>query len=171
MTADPRACRQILTNVVSNAVKFSPEGACVRVGLERVGEWARFCVRDEGEGIAAEDVARLGQPFVQVSDGLSRRHEGTGLGLSIVKGLVDLHGGVLAIESAPDAGTTVRIDLPLNGDARRDGGRDGEHAGLGRAGLGRAGLGCAGGGNVTVLGTGRSAPGGAQTCEKRRRSA
>lgn len=111
---DKRAVKQILINLVSNAVKFTDRGGCVTVGSRVDGTHAVLTVRDTGIGIAAEDVARLGDPFFQVHGSYDRKHEGTGLGLSIVKGLVKLHGGRLEIRSRPGEGTTVEVRLPLD---------------------------------------------------------
>ncbi len=74
-------------------------------------------VTDTGIGIAAEDQARLFQPFTQVDVSLARRHEGTGLGLALTRRLVELHGGSLAVESAPGTGSTFTIVLPQDGIA------------------------------------------------------
>src|SRR5690606_37328894 len=92
MTADERVCRQIIINLLSNAIKFSHEGGVVTASVKRQGQSINFSVRDRGIGIAPAAMARIGEPFFQVQDGLSRKYEGTGLGLSIVKGLVELHG-------------------------------------------------------------------------------
>ena len=113
LEADPRAFAQVLINLVTNAVKFSRDGASVRVALARRGETMVLDVRDDGQGIAPGDVERLCQPFTQACAGTARAHEGAGLGLSIVKGLVELHGGTLAIASELGRGTTVSVTLPL----------------------------------------------------------
>ena len=112
---DERACRQILINLLSNAIKFSHEGGTVTVALKRQGSHLSMAVTDAGIGMDSQALERIGEPFFQVQDGLSRRYEGTGLGLSIVKGLVDLHDGTLKAMSVPGEGTTVTVLLPLNG--------------------------------------------------------
>ncbi|WP_336485692.1 sensor histidine kinase [Methylobacterium nigriterrae] len=118
ITADPRACRQMLINLISNAVKYTPAGGRVEASLRRSGAGLQFVVADSGLGIGESDLPRLGTPFFQAgSGGYKRSHEGTGLGLSVVRGLVGLHGGTIAIESAIDDGTTVTVTLPL--DCRR----------------------------------------------------
>ena len=109
---DKRACRQIVINLVSNAVKFTPKGGRVKVQLRRVGSLIELSVDDTGIGIAASDLARLGDPFFQAKSSYDRPYEGTGLGLSVVRGLVGLHGGSLQIESTPGAGTCVSVRLP-----------------------------------------------------------
>ncbi|TGQ52226.1 PAS domain-containing sensor histidine kinase [Mesorhizobium sp. M1C.F.Ca.ET.193.01.1.1] len=121
INADRRAMQQILINLVSNAVKFTPDGGSVVIGAKRVGSRLHFWVSDTGIGIAEEDMANLGQPFMQIQNDYTRRFEGTGLGLSLVKGLVALHEGTMSIESAPGEGTTVTISLPVNGPKRRSG--------------------------------------------------
>ena len=113
ITADPRACRQVLINLISNAVKFTPSGGRIEVSLCRTATGLDLIVADTGIGIREADLPRLGTPFFQAGiGGYKRTHEGTGLGLSVVQGLVGLHGGTIAVESAPDAGTTVTVSLP-----------------------------------------------------------
>ncbi|TIP28438.1 MAG: PAS domain-containing sensor histidine kinase [Mesorhizobium sp.] len=119
INADRRAVQQILINLVSNAIKFTPDGGDVVVGAKRIGSRLHFWVRDTGIGIAEEDFANLGKPFMQIQSDYTRRFEGTGLGLSLVKGLVALHEGTMSIESMPGEGTTVTIGLPVNGPKGR----------------------------------------------------
>ncbi|BCM18303.1 sensor histidine kinase [Mesorhizobium sp. J8] len=121
INADRRAVQQILINLASNAVKFTPDGGSVAIGAKRVGSRLHFWVSDTGIGIAAEDMGNLGKPFMQIQNDYTRRFEGTGLGLSLVKGLVALHDGTMSIESAPGEGTTVTIGLPVNGPKRHSG--------------------------------------------------
>ncbi|RUU59733.1 HAMP domain-containing histidine kinase, partial [Mesorhizobium sp. M2C.T.Ca.TU.009.01.2.1] len=121
INADRRAVQQILINLASNAVKFTPDGGSVVIGAKRVGSRLHFWVSDTGIGIAEEDMANLGKPFMQIQNDYTRRFEGTGLGLSLVKGLVALHDGTMSIESAPGEGTTVTIGLPVNGPKRHTG--------------------------------------------------
>ncbi|MBI1243918.1 MAG: PAS domain S-box protein [Alphaproteobacteria bacterium] len=111
--ADARRMKQVLINLLANAVKFTPPGGRVAVeaGLDGEGG-ARFVVRDTGIGMRAEDIPRALEPFAQVDNALSRRFEGTGLGLPLSKKLVELHGGHLTIESVIDRGTTVTVVLP-----------------------------------------------------------
>lgn len=115
IVADRRAIQQILINLVSNAIKFTPHGGRILVSAEVKKDRLHFRVTDNGIGIAAEDLERIGQPFIQVQNDYTRQYEGTGLGLSLVKGLVALHEGEMSIDSAPDCGTTVAISLPLAG--------------------------------------------------------
>lgn len=121
LTADERACRQVLLNLLSNAIKFSHEGGVVSVSVKRQGQSINLSVVDRGVGMAPESLERVGEPFFQAQDGLARRYEGTGLGLSIVKGLVDLHGGTLRAMSELGAGTTITVLLPINGPAIKSG--------------------------------------------------
>jgi two-component system, cell cycle sensor histidine kinase DivJ len=114
MVADRRACKQMLLNLLSNAIKFTPRGGRVAVALHRNRDRLVFSVADTGIGIAGDALPRLGNPFFQVSSGQARQRHGTGLGLAVVRGLVGLHRGTLAIESAPDDGTSVIISLPID---------------------------------------------------------
>lgn len=119
IVADERACRQILINLLSNAVKFSNPGTKVTLSIRRQGTHLALSVADQGIGMEAEVLNRLGEPFFQAQEGLSRGYEGTGLGLSIVKGLVDLHEGTLRATSTPGQGTTITVLLPVNGPATK----------------------------------------------------
>ncbi len=110
--ADPRAFRQIALNLISNAVKFTPDGGNVTVGITAFDGSQSLFVRDTGVGIPAEVVPRLGVPFVQADNGLNRMHGGTGIGLSVVKGLAELHSGSMKITSEVGKGTTVTIQFP-----------------------------------------------------------
>jgi cell cycle sensor histidine kinase DivJ len=116
--ADKRAVKQMLINLISNAIKFTPAGGTVAVGGKRLGSRLHFWVSDTGIGMSADDLARIGKPFMQVQNDYTRRFEGAGLGLSLVKGLVALHHGTMAIESEPGHGTTVTISLPAEAPAR-----------------------------------------------------
>ena len=93
MTGDPRAFKQIVLNLVANAVKFTERGGSVTVSASVEGPRLMLRVADTGVGIAADDLKRIGDPFFQAGKTYQRKHEGTGLGLSIVKGLVGLHHG------------------------------------------------------------------------------
>jgi len=111
--SDPLRLRQILLNLMSNAVKFTPAGGRVRVSAAIDAEGAVVAIEDTGIGMKSEDIAIALEPFRQIDGALSRRFEGTGLGLPLAKALVELHGGHLDIQSAPAAGTRVRVRLPL----------------------------------------------------------
>jgi two-component system cell cycle sensor histidine kinase PleC len=114
LEADQRGCKQVMLNLISNAVKFTPEGGAITVALSRSAPGRlRVTVADTGIGIAAEDLERLARPFEQVEGQHSKTTQGTGLGLALTKALIELHGGTLAIESEPGRGTTVAVDLPI----------------------------------------------------------
>jgi len=112
---DERRLRQVLLNLLGNAVKFTPAGGRVRVSTEIDLAARRFAlhIADTGVGIAVEDLARVTEPFWQAPRDLNRAQEGVGLGLSVSRRIVERHGGRLEIESAVGAGTTVTIWLPL----------------------------------------------------------
>jgi len=110
---DMTRIKQILINLITNAVKFSTAGGFVHAGLERSATGGlAFTVRDGGLGIGPEDLARVFEPFVQGDDGISRRYGGIGLGLSIARKLARLHGGDVTLESQVGVGTTARLTLP-----------------------------------------------------------
>jgi PAS domain S-box-containing protein len=110
---DALRLKQIVLNVLSNAVKFTPSGGRVRIAVESAGEGGlAIAVTDTGIGMRRQDIATALTPFRQLDSGLNRRHEGTGLGLPLAKTLTELHGGRLEIDSEPGVGTTVRIHLP-----------------------------------------------------------
>jgi cell cycle sensor histidine kinase DivJ len=108
--ADKRAVKQMLVNLLANAVKFTPPGGRVSLTAHTEGKALILAVADTGTGIAAADLERLGRPFEQ--GGSARGKEGTGLGLALVKALAALHGGEATIASVPGEGTTVAVRLP-----------------------------------------------------------
>jgi cell cycle sensor histidine kinase DivJ len=110
--ADRRAVKQMIVNLVTNGVKFTPRGGQVTLSAARSGSSVEIAVRDTGIGIAPEDVRRLGRPFEQVDGAHTKKQEGTGLGLALVKALALLHGGDVTIESRLGEGTSVRLLLP-----------------------------------------------------------
>jgi signal transduction histidine kinase len=113
--ADERKFKQILLNLLSNAVKFTPDGGRVDVSARLNGGKAEVSVKDSGIGIAPEDQASLFEEFKQVGRDYTRKAEGTGLGLALTKKFVELHGGEIRVESAPGAGSTFTVALPLAG--------------------------------------------------------
>jgi two-component system, cell cycle sensor histidine kinase DivJ len=113
MTGDPRAFKQIVLNLVSNAIKFTERSGTVTVSAGVEGPRLVLHVVDTGVGITAEDLKRIGDPFFQAGKTYQRRHEGTGLGLSIVKNLIGLHGGEMTVQSKIGEGTTITVALPL----------------------------------------------------------
>ena len=131
ISADPRRLKQVLINLLVNAVKFTPPGGQVtlQVCADLPADRISFTVADTGIGIAAHDIPKLFQPFVQVDGSLNREYEGTGLGLALVQKLVDLHGGSVAVESEgiPGQGSRFTVCLPL-GLERLDGPLPGDAA-------------------------------------------
>ncbi len=110
---DKRRLKQIMLNLLSNAVKFTPENGQVSVETRINGKgFLSIAVKDTGIGIAAEDIPKAMMPFGQIDSGLARRHEGTGLGLHLCQNLIEVHGGVLKLESEPGQGTTVTALFP-----------------------------------------------------------
>ena len=120
---DPEALRRLVDNLVVNAVTYTPAGGAVRVGLAADEGRAVLTVADTGIGIGPEHLARIFERFYRVDKARSRGKGGTGLGLSIVKHAVNLHGGEIAVESRPGAGSTFTVSIPLaddGGDAPAD---------------------------------------------------
>jgi len=115
LPADKRACKQMLLNVIANAIKFTDPGGWVRVSARVANGGVEFVVADNGIGIAEKDLPKLGNPFVQANNSYDRSYDGAGLGLSVVKGLARLHGGRLELASTLGHGTTASIFLPLDG--------------------------------------------------------
>ncbi|MBI3706345.1 MAG: PAS domain S-box protein [Proteobacteria bacterium] len=110
--ADEEAIRRILFNLLSNALKFTPRGGAITVSVSQIPSGdIELSVADTGIGIAAEDLAKLMQPFTQIENVYQRKHQGTGLGLTLVRSLVELHGGSIKIDSMPDHGTVVTVRL------------------------------------------------------------
>ncbi len=118
--ADERRLKQVLVNLLSNAMKFTPEGGSI--GLEVRGdadqEAVYFTVRDTGIGIAAEDMESLFKPFVQLDGKLAREYEGTGLGLALAHRLAEIHGGSISVESEVGRGSRFTLSLPWGGGDR-----------------------------------------------------
>ncbi len=113
LSADRLRVKQILLNLLTNAVKFTPAGGTVTLSAAMEADGGmRLSVADTGIGMAPESIPAALEPFRQIDSPLSRKVEGTGLGLSLVKSLVEAHGGRLAVESALNKGTTVHVILP-----------------------------------------------------------
>lgn len=110
--ADARALKQIVLNLVSNALKFTPKGGAVTVALTPFPDRIELEVSDTGVGIAEDDLKRLGRPFEQAGDA-GQRAKGAGLGLSLVRAFAELHGGEMVIESELGEGTSVTVRLPI----------------------------------------------------------
>jgi len=110
--ADRRALKQVFINLISNAIKFTPEGGTVTISTQRRGEFQRFEISDTGIGIPQRDLEKLGRPFEQVENQFTKSKGGSGLGLAISKSLVQLHSGSLSIKSQVGKGTIVAVELP-----------------------------------------------------------
>jgi len=113
LKADRRGLKQIALNLLSNSVKFTPEGGAVTVTGRVRGGMVTIAIEDNGIGIPKDALRKLGRPFEQVESQLTKRHQGSGLGLAIAKSLVELHGGGMRIRSTLGKGTMVVVRLPL----------------------------------------------------------
>ncbi len=116
--ADHRAIRQMILNLVSNAIKFTDEGGEIKIGIDLRRDMLRVAVRDNGVGIPADALSRLAKPFEQVSDTRDRNYEGTGLGLALTKSFAEMHGGRLTISSREGVGTQVSFFIPVPASER-----------------------------------------------------
>lgn len=113
LRADPVRLRQIIFNLLSNGIKFTPPGGTVTVRSARAADGSlKISVVDTGIGMSEKDIATALQPYGQVANQYTRQHEGTGLGLPLVHALTELHGGRIEISSAPGKGTTVSVFFP-----------------------------------------------------------
>jgi signal transduction histidine kinase len=112
LQVDRGKIEQVLENILSNAVKYSPKGGEIRLAGVLSAEDYEICVEDEGIGMTAEQVEKVFEKFYRV-DSSNTAVEGTGLGMSIVRHIVDAHGGRVWVESEPDRGTRVFVSLPL----------------------------------------------------------
>jgi PAS domain S-box-containing protein len=114
ISGDPDRLQQIVWNLVSNAVKFTPKGGLVQVRLARVNSHVEIVVSDNGIGISPDFLPHMFERFRQADSGTTREHGGIGLGLAIVRHIVELHGGTIhAASGGPDTGSTFRVRLPL----------------------------------------------------------
>ncbi|MBK1881884.1 HAMP domain-containing histidine kinase [Luteolibacter pohnpeiensis] len=109
---DSGAIRQVLVNLLDNAIKFSPQAGEVRVSLDQMDSEWRIAVADDGPGIAAADHARIFERFQRLGGELRRETQGTGIGLSLVKAIVEAHGGRVSLRSEPGRGSTFTLDVP-----------------------------------------------------------
>jgi signal transduction histidine kinase len=125
---DERKLKQMLLNLVNNAVKFTPSGGIVEISARVNADEFVLAVRDSGIGIAEDDIDRVLEPFVQAETTLSRRQEGTGLGLALVKSMIEIHGGRLRLESTLGNGTSAELVFPAERiSAAREDEFDDEH--------------------------------------------
>ncbi|MDW7732839.1 MAG: PAS domain S-box protein [Methanolobus sp.] len=112
VTADKGKIRQIFYNLISNAIKFTPDNGCVTVGAGSCNGMVNVFVEDNGVGISPEDMDKLFQPFKQIDSSYTRKYDGTGLGLALVKKLVEMHGGKIQVESEPGKGSKFLFSIP-----------------------------------------------------------
>jgi signal transduction histidine kinase len=111
--ADKRLVRQMLLNLVSNSIKFTPEGGTITIEARQIADGRLvLSVSDTGIGIDPKNFAKVLSPFGQVESAMSRSHEGTGLGLPLVKGMIERHGGALELQSVLGQGATVTLYFP-----------------------------------------------------------
>jgi PAS domain S-box-containing protein len=111
--ADRQKAEQIVLNLMSNSIKFTPEGGSVRVRCTADGAFVCFAVEDSGIGVPVDKLAAIFEPFVQLGRTRTSQHEGTGLGLSISRDLARAMGGDVTVQSTPDVGSTFTLTLPL----------------------------------------------------------
>jgi two-component system cell cycle sensor histidine kinase PleC len=137
MRADHRLLKQIVLNLLSNSVKFTPEGGRVVVRGRMLGGKITIAIADSGIGIPKDALVKLGRPFEQVESQLTKSHQGSGLGLAIAKSLTELHGGTMRIRSQLRRGTIVLLRLPVEGSS---GDPETESASAGATPLRRANL-------------------------------
>jgi signal transduction histidine kinase len=104
---------QAIDNLVSNAIKYTPDGGQVRVTLDHDDDFAVVQVTDNGYGIPVDKLERIFEPFVRVKDPRTTHVQGTGIGLNLVKTFIEAHGGHVKVESVIDRGSTFSIFLPL----------------------------------------------------------
>jgi signal transduction histidine kinase len=112
VTADPEHLDRVVINLLSNAVKFTPDGGRVSIIVRRQADTVEIVVADTGVGIPADEQSRLFERFFRSSNAQQMAIAGTGLGLVIVKGIVELHGGRVAVRSTAGVGTEVTVSLP-----------------------------------------------------------
>ncbi len=112
LIADRVKIKQILYNILNNAIKFSPEGGKVNVSAKLKEDMVEVSVKDEGIGIHEADYERVFHPFVQIDESISRKHGGVGLGLALVKRFVELHGGRVWVNASPGKGSTFTFRIP-----------------------------------------------------------
>jgi signal transduction histidine kinase len=110
--ADPEKLQQIVLNLLTNAVKFTDPGGRITLGCRARGDTGAITVTDNGEGIVADQLEHIFEPFVQVDSRLARKHEGVGLGLAISRDLARGMGGDLTVTSTPGEGSTFTVLLP-----------------------------------------------------------
>ncbi len=116
--ADERRLKQVLLNLITNAIKFTPENGQITLQVERLATHMAFHIKDNGIGISKDDQQKIFSPFVQLQE--NQRHTGAGLGLSLVKSIVDLHGGEVLMDSDIGKGTHITCLLPIKSPVKSD---------------------------------------------------
>jgi two-component system phosphate regulon sensor histidine kinase PhoR len=120
VTGDTERLRQVVYNLLDNAIKYTPAGGQVAVRVKRAQGSAILIVHDTGIGIPGEHLTRVFERFYRVDRARSRERGGTGLGLSIVRSIVEAHDGKIVLESEPGKGTTCIVSLPLCSEGETD---------------------------------------------------
>ncbi|ESQ89051.1 PAS domain-containing sensor histidine kinase [Asticcacaulis benevestitus] len=113
ISADFRALKQVLLNLLTNSVKFTPQGGTITITAAATEDNVHITVSDTGIGIAAKDMARLAKPFEQIENQFSKTKEGTGLGLALTKSLIEMHNGSFEVDSLLGEGTRATVILPI----------------------------------------------------------
>ena len=114
LKADRRAIKQILLNLMSNAIKFSKDGGKISIGATKKDDQIVVTIKDNGIGISKVDLKKICRPFEQAQNQFTKSHKGSGLGLAISRSLAEMHGGKLEIKSEVNLGTTVSLMVPVN---------------------------------------------------------
>lgn len=120
VAVDLRSTIQCLTNILGNAIKYSPDGSEILIQAQQVGDFVEVKIRDKGIGIPEEELSGVTEPFHRAENVMTTPTKGVGLGLSITENLVERQGGHLAIESCPDVGTTVTLSFPISVDSSEE---------------------------------------------------
>jgi two-component system, OmpR family, phosphate regulon sensor histidine kinase PhoR len=112
IVADEDLMNQLWVNLISNSIKFTPEGGCIKIQLRQKGKFAEVILADTGIGIAEEDQAHIFDRFYKADKSRNRSVGGSGLGLAIVKKIIDMHGGKIEVESRLGEGTKMIVTIP-----------------------------------------------------------
>ena len=120
IVGDSERLRQVISNLVNNAIKFSEKATDVLVETQRVGEAVQFSITDYGTGISEEDKEKLFKPFSQIDSSMSRKRGGTGLGLAIAKGIIHAHNGKIWVESELGKSSTFYFSIPIKQRIREE---------------------------------------------------
>jgi CheY-like chemotaxis protein/anti-sigma regulatory factor (Ser/Thr protein kinase) len=133
ITGDPNRLQQVVWNLLTNAIKFTPKGGQVEVLLERINSHIQITVNDSGEGIPAGFLPHVFERFRQKDSASNSKHGGLGLGLALVKNLVEMHGGTVSVKSAGEGqGASFMVCLPLRATQAAEAGQENSCGGTGR---------------------------------------